>query len=83
MPLLRRGARHPLRRPNKRKAYDRVLGLRAELGLDIADPDPIALLHKTRQQAGAAHKRRDIGNAPWPEDREPGKRYDTLPKETA
>lgn len=69
--------------PNKRKAYDRRAGLRAELGLSVVEPEPISLLHATRQQAGARHKSRDIGNAPWPEDREPGKRYDTLPREAA
>ena len=69
--------------PSKQKRLARVEGLRAELGLDLAEPDLIGQLHKTRQQAGATHKRRDIGNAPWPEDREPGKRYDTLPKEAA
>jgi hypothetical protein len=69
--------------PNKRRKVARVEGLRTELGLDIVTPDPICLLHKTRQQAGANHKRRDIGNAPWPEDRIPGQRYDTLPREAA
>lgn len=67
--------------PNKRKRAARVEALRVELGLDrVAKVEPITLLHKTRQQAGARHKRRDISTAPWPEDREPGKRYDTLPK---
>ncbi|MEU3435454.1 hypothetical protein [Streptomyces sp. NPDC006863] len=70
--------------PNKRKWTARVEALRAELGLDrVTDVEPLTLLHKTRQQAGASHKRRDIGNAPWPEDREPGKRYDTLPREAS
>lgn len=34
--------------------------------------------HAARQDKGAAHKRRDVGNAPWPEERVPGVRYDTL-----
>ena len=42
------------------------------------DPDPIHLLHAARQDRGIAHYRRDIGRAPWPEDRVPGVGYGTL-----
>ncbi len=34
--------------------------------------------HAARQDAGIRHYRRDVGRAPWPEDRVPGERYDTL-----
>jgi hypothetical protein len=34
--------------------------------------------HLTRQDAGARHHSRDVGAAPWPEDREPGRCYCTL-----
>lgn len=34
--------------------------------------------HCARQDAGMRHYRRDVGRAPWPEDRTPGERYDTL-----
>ena len=37
--------------------------------------------HAARQDAGYRHYRRDVGKAPWPEDRVPGQRYDTLPRE--
>jgi hypothetical protein len=37
-----------------------------------------ARMHTTREDRGAAHYYRDIGRAPWPEDRMPGRRYDTL-----
>lgn len=67
--------------PNKTGRLDRAARLAAQLGMEI-EQDPLWRLHKTRQQTGVRHKQRDIGNAPWPEDREPGKRYDTLPRET-
>lgn len=38
-------------------------------------------LHSSRISLGIARYNKDVGNAPWPEDREPGKRYDSLPKE--
>lgn len=34
--------------------------------------------HLTRQHRGAAHQRRDIESAPWPEDREVGRNYATV-----
>jgi hypothetical protein len=34
--------------------------------------------HVAGQDAGVRHYKRDIGRAPWPEDRVPGKRYDSL-----
>lgn len=34
--------------------------------------------HLKRQDAGMRHRTRDVGRAPWPECRQPGKRYDTL-----
>jgi hypothetical protein len=64
--------------PRKSAKARRIEGLRSELGLSLTAPEPITLLHKTRQQAGARHYRRDIGNAPWADEREAGKRYDTL-----
>lgn len=35
--------------------------------------------HVRRSDAGSRHYRRDFGNAPWPEDMEPGKCYSTIP----
>lgn len=40
-------------------------------------PDPGAM-HATRHDAGSRHRDRDVAAAPWPEDRVPGRRYDTL-----
>lgn len=40
--------------------------------------DPAHRLHATRQDLGIRHYNRDIGNAPWTEDREPGRRYDSI-----
>jgi len=34
--------------------------------------------HARRQDAGIRHHRRDVGNAPWIEDRVPGVSYDTI-----
>lgn len=34
--------------------------------------------HVRREDVGNAHRNRDIGRAPWREDREPGQRYDTI-----
>lgn len=35
--------------------------------------------HITRIKLGNAHYLRDVGNAPWPEERRPGKCYSTIP----
>ncbi|MFE9776341.1 hypothetical protein ACFYOV_32730 [Streptomyces sp. NPDC005931] len=40
--------------------------------------DPAQLIHVRRQDAGDRHLARDEAKAPAPEDREPGRRYDTL-----
>jgi len=34
--------------------------------------------HARRQDSGARHYRRDVGRAPWSEDRVPGASYDTI-----
>ena len=34
--------------------------------------------HLPRYDRGRAHYQRDFKNAPWPEDREPGKCYSTI-----
>lgn len=43
------------------------------------DSAPAARMHAARQDAGLRHYHRDLARAPWPEDREAGRRYDTLP----
>ena len=51
---------------------------RAQASAPLIEHNPIEGMHAARQDAGARHYWRDVGNAPWPEDREPGRRYDTL-----
>lgn len=52
---------------------------RADPGAPCTAPNkPGHPWHAARQDAGIRHYMRDAGRAPWPEDREPGARYDTL-----
>ncbi|WP_446458631.1 zinc finger domain-containing protein [Streptomyces rochei] len=64
--------------PRKQAEIDRTNSIRAQLGRPPMEPDPLRLLHATRIDAGGRHRDRDVAAAPWPEDREPGRRYDTL-----
>lgn len=52
--------------------------IRAQVGQPPLEVDPLHLLHVARVDAGSRHQDRDIAAAPWPKDREPGRRYDTL-----
>lgn len=56
----------PCNAPSKNARADRFGG------------DQVSRMHAARRDTGAAHYSRDIGNAPWAEDREPGPRCDTL-----
>lgn len=40
--------------------------------------DPLWRLHATRQARGRSHRAQDVAAAPFPEDRIPGQRYDSL-----
>lgn len=51
---------------------------RARFGQPPTTPNRADLQHVTRQDAGAAHRSRDIGRAPWTEDRVPGTNYGTV-----
>jgi len=64
--------------PNKNARLARADKLLARYGRPPADHDPLLRLHSTRQDAGCRHYQRDLEQAPWTEDREPGRRYDTL-----
>lgn len=75
---LRSRPRHHLRRPREETGPPENRRRRALVGNDPRDHDPLHRLHATRQDAGSRHRARDIGKAPWPEDRVPGQRYDTL-----
>lgn len=70
----------PCDAPRKKAAADRVPRSRARLGVPPVEADPLSLMHVTRSDAGYRHYQRDFGNAPWTEDRVPGRRYDTLPR---
>lgn len=64
--------------PRKNGRLARRDQLMAQVGLPPAAHRPIERLHAARQHLGAAHHQRDIGNAPWADEREPGRRYDSL-----
>lgn len=68
----------PCDAPRKQGEIDGRNLNRAHLGQPPLVPDPLHLLHAARVDAGGRHRDRDVGAAPWPEDREPGRRYDTL-----
>jgi hypothetical protein len=54
--------------------------IRSLAGQPPMELNPLHLLHAVRVSAGSRHLDRDIAAAPWREDREPGRRYDTLDK---
>lgn len=68
----------PCDAPRKEADYDARTGARALLGRPQPEWHPSQLIHVTRQDAGRRHQERDQANAPRPEDRTPGQRYDTL-----
>ena len=68
----------PCDAPRKEADYDARSDMRARRGQPQMEWHPSQLIHATRQDAGRRHHERDLVNAPWPEDRVPGQRYDTL-----
>lgn len=68
--------------PRKQGAAAARNGVRAELGLAALDTRSEEI-HAARHDVGRRHYRRDVGNAPWADEREPGQRYDTLGGEAA
>jgi len=70
----------PCNAPRKQDELAARNRARAQTGQPPLELDPLAMLHVARVDAGNRHRARDIGAAPWPEDREPGRRYDTLDK---
>ncbi|MEU9233511.1 hypothetical protein [Streptomyces subrutilus] len=71
-------ARQPCHAPRKQGRHDRVNRLLVQGGYDEVAAPEYGFMHNQRAQAGARHRSRDIGAAPWPEDRVPGTRYDTI-----
>ena len=68
----------PCEAPRKEADYDNRAEIRQRTGRPQVKWDPNQLIHMRRQDAGDRHRDRDERNAPWPKDREPGRRYDTL-----
>ncbi|QLJ06820.1 hypothetical protein HZZ00_37975 (plasmid) [Streptomyces sp. NEAU-sy36] len=68
----------PCDAPRKEADFDNRTGARARAGRGQVEWHPSQLIHAARQDAGRRHRDRDEMKAPWPEDREPGRRYDTL-----
>lgn len=74
----------PCHAPHKIATYRRRDDLNARLGQPSLPPPRVTdVSHSQRYKAGIAHHLRDIGKAPWPEDREPGKCYGTIPPRPA
>jgi hypothetical protein len=68
----------PCDAPRKNAQLARVDATLARFERPPMDHDQLHRMHGPRQDAGRRHYRRDVGAAPWWEDREPGRRYDTL-----
>jgi hypothetical protein len=68
----------PCDAPRKQAQIDGFNQIREQVGQQPFETDPLHLMHVRRVDAGNRHRDRDIGAAPWPEDRETGRRYDTL-----
>ncbi|MFF7190529.1 hypothetical protein ACFZAR_36160 [Streptomyces sp. NPDC008222] len=68
----------PCDAPRKEADFDSLASIRARPGRPQTEWHPSQLIHARRQDVGARHRNRDVASAPPPEDREPGRRYDTL-----
>lgn len=77
-PVCAAAAGGPCDAPRKAARVARVNQTRARYRMKPVRHDPLALLHAPRIDLGSHHRGRDIGSAPWPEERTPGQRYDTL-----
>jgi hypothetical protein len=68
----------PCDAPRKEATFDNRAEMHHRAGQPQPKWDPNKLIHMRRHDAGRRHRERDEMNAPWPKDREPGRRYDTL-----
>lgn len=64
--------------PRKNALLARVDTTLARFNRPPMEHDPLQRMHARRYDAGRRHYIRDVGRAPWAEDREPGRRYDSL-----
>lgn len=69
----------PCNAPGKQARLDAADRFHDELGVERGEHDPAARLHAARLNAGSRHYSRDVGRAPWADERVPGRRYDSLP----
>lgn len=68
----------PCEAPRKEAEIEGRNRFREQVGQPPLKTDPLHLMHVARVDAGSRHQDRDVARAPWPEDRVPGRRYDTL-----
>ncbi len=52
--------------------------LKADPGVECNYKRPDGRFHTARQNLGIAHKNRDVGSAPWMEERVSGTNYGTI-----
>jgi hypothetical protein len=71
----------PCDAPRKEADHDSLNDIREQVGQPQVEWHPSQLIHARRIDVGNRHRDRDELQAPWPKDREPGRRYDTLPRE--
>jgi hypothetical protein len=64
--------------PMRNASLAKVDRTRQQFGLEPVTHDPLKRMHAPRIDAGHRHLTQDQVKAPWPEDRVPGQRYDTL-----
>lgn len=68
----------PCDAPRKEADVDSRMDMRQRSGQPQVEWNPDQLIHARRHDVGRRHRERDEAKAPWPKDREPGRRYDTL-----
>lgn len=64
--------------PRKQALANQLNRIQESRGLEPMGDRQTESMHITRVDVGIRHYYRDVGNAPWSEDREPGRRYDSL-----
>jgi hypothetical protein len=70
--------RVPCDAPRKEAAFDSRAEMWARAGRPQPEFQASQLIHATRQEVGRRHYLRDVERAPWPEEQQAGRRYDSL-----
>ncbi len=68
----------PCDAPRKQASAALLEQLHAAASVEPTESNPELLLHAPRMDAGIRHHHRDVARAPSEEERESGRRYDTL-----